>query len=129
MHELPDRTSGYAPNADAEQSLGGRVHLRDQQRFVEDDERGSETLENLARVRRRPCAPQPAERIERGRSARDVLGRRDYGFAFGCGLFGLFGLFGFLTLDCWTMNVVASERITSAPLPSTTTAWIVCTPR
>jgi hypothetical protein len=57
MHELADRASGYTPDAHAEQRLGRRVHLRDQQRFVEHDERGGETLENLAGVRRRPCAP------------------------------------------------------------------------
>ena len=105
----------HAAHAHAEQRLGGRVHLRDQQSLVEHDESGREALEYLAGVGRRPRSAQSADRVGR-RRARNVRGCGDYGFGFGCGLFGLFGLFGFWMLDCWTMNVVASERITSAPL-------------
>jgi hypothetical protein len=71
-------------------------------------------LEYVAGVRGRPRSSQSADGFG-WRRARNVRGGGDYG-RFGCGLFGLLGLFGFWMLDCWTMNVVASERITSIAL-------------
>jgi hypothetical protein len=67
-------------------------------------------LEYLPRVRGRPRSSQPAERIDRGRPARNVRRRGDYGFIFGvgtgngvgrggCGLTGE-SLLGFWMLDC-----------------------------
>ena len=100
MHELADRTPRHSAHAHAEQRLGGRVHLRNQQGLVEHDESGSEALEYLAGVGSRPRSSQSPDRVGcRRRCARDVRARGDYG-RFGCGLFGLFGLFGFWMLDC-----------------------------
>src|SRR5262249_46759654 len=122
MHELADRAPGHAAEADAEQRLGRGVHLRDQQRLVEHDDRRGETLEYLTGRGRGSRSAQSADGLGGRRRARDGRGRGGYGRGRGsgvgrggCGFTGEL-LLGFWTLDCWTMKVVASERITSAPL-------------
>ena len=52
MHEIAERASDGAPQADAEQILGGWIQIRDEQRFVEDEQGRRKPLQNVIGGRR-----------------------------------------------------------------------------
>jgi hypothetical protein len=64
MHELADRTSDDASSANAEQALGCGVEVSDQQRVVEHDERGRQSLEDVARIGSALSPARCAERLD-----------------------------------------------------------------
>src|SRR5262245_41052303 len=66
MHEIADRSSHDTADTHSEQALGGGVQVRDQKRLVENDDRGREALENVARIRSALGAPRRADWLETG---------------------------------------------------------------
>ena len=77
MDEFTDRAAGHAPSAHAEQTLGRRVHLRDQQAVVEHDDCGRKALEDLARVGGSAWSSQTTEVESPGRRPRRMGRGRD----------------------------------------------------
>ena len=88
MNEVADRTSDDAARAHAEQALRGGIQVGDQQRVVEHDERGRESLKYVARIGRAFRAARRACAARNRSLVADLRLRLTGGCGFASGAFG-----------------------------------------